>query len=105
MTTIRIHLPSGDLASRRLAIVERHKIETYLRDGVKVEVDLKEVESISESYSDELFGVLVAKHGISIVLNYLRIDNASTSALKSIATVMQRRKNEHYPFQGVKVAC
>ncbi|RDL25093.1 STAS-like domain-containing protein [Serratia fonticola] len=91
MTTVKIPLPSGDLASRRLAIAERQKIEFYLNDKVRVEVDLKGVESISESYSDELFGVLVAKLGLAAVLELLKVSNANNSALKSIATVMQRR--------------
>lgn len=95
MTTVRIPLPSGDLASRRLAIAERQKIELYLNDRVSVEVDLKNVESISESYSDELFGVLVAKLGLAAVLNLIKVSNANNSALKSIATVMQRRNNEY----------
>jgi len=96
MTTVKIPLPSGDLASRRLAIAERQKIEFYLNDKVRVEVDLKDVESISESYSDELFGVLVAKLGLTAVLELLKVSNANNSALKSIATVMQRRNNEHF---------
>jgi hypothetical protein len=95
MNTVKIPLPSGDLASRRLAIAERQKIEFYLNDKVRVEVDLKDVESISESYSDELFGVLVAKLGLAAVLDLLKVSNANNSALKSIATVMQRRNNEH----------
>ncbi|MFI8417713.1 STAS-like domain-containing protein [Serratia sp. NPDC078593] len=96
MTTVKIPLPSGDLASRRLAIAERQKIEFYLNDKVRVEVDLKDVESISESYSDELFGVLVAKLGLGVVLELLQVSNANNSALKSIATVMQRRNHEHF---------
>ncbi|ENQ3930725.1 STAS-like domain-containing protein [Salmonella enterica subsp. enterica serovar Newport] len=94
MTPVRIFLPAGDLASRHLAVAERQKIESYLNDKQKVEVDLKEVESISESYSDELFGVLVAKLGLVGVLNRLQVINANQTTLKSIAIVMHRRSLE-----------
>lgn len=94
MTGIKISLPGGDLASRHLAVAERQKIESYLNEKQKVEVDLKEVESISESYSDELFGVLVAKLGLAGVLSLLHVINANQTTLKSIAIVMHRRSLE-----------
>lgn len=94
MNKLNYKLPSGDLASRRLAIVERHKIEAYLIESKVVYLDLSDVESISESYADEIFGVLVVKHGINSVLNSIKLENASPAILKSVAKVIQRRKHE-----------
>ncbi|UCQ55696.1 STAS-like domain-containing protein [Edwardsiella tarda] len=94
MTIIEYKLPDGDLASRSLAIPQRHKIESLLREGKVVSLDLKGVFSISESYSDEIFGVLVVKLGAKKILSSLKIKNASPYILRSIAKVIQRRSNE-----------
>lgn len=94
MNTVDYRLPKGDLASRNLAIPQRLKIETLLQEGISINIDLAGVQSLSESYSDEIFGVLVVKHGKAKVLRSLKIINASPSILKSIAKVIQRRSNE-----------
>ncbi|EOY5367852.1 STAS-like domain-containing protein [Cronobacter turicensis] len=94
MKTINYKLPSGDLASRRLAITERHKLESHLNSGERVRLDLSNVLSLSESYSDEIFGVLVVKLGADKVLAGVKIENASPAILKSIAKVILRRSNE-----------
>lgn len=94
MNTVIHKLPEGDLASRNLAIPQRHKIELLLKQGNAINLDLSGVLSLSESYSDEIFGVLVVKHGQKKVLSSLRVSNASPSILKSIAKVIQRRSNE-----------
>ncbi|MFW0767233.1 STAS-like domain-containing protein [Trabulsiella odontotermitis] len=94
MNKIAYKLPEGDLASRNQAIPQRHKIELLIKEGNSVDLDLSGVFSISESYSDEIFGVLVVKFGVSKVLNQVKIRNASPSILRSIAKVIQRRSNE-----------
>jgi hypothetical protein len=93
MKSITISLPSSDLASRKLAIIERNKIERYLSNGsTKVRLNLSNVSSLSESYSDELFGVLVLKHGVDKVLDNIQLDGAKKHILLSIAKVINRRK-------------
>lgn len=94
MNTVIYKLPEGDLASRTQAIPQRHKIENLLIEGNTIKLDLSGVLSLSESYSDEIFGVLVVKHGPRKVLNNLKVLNASPAILKSIAKVIQRRSNE-----------
>ncbi|MDE9429652.1 STAS-like domain-containing protein [Xenorhabdus bovienii] len=91
MNKIVFHLPDGDLASRHLAINERGKLEPYIARSEKIYLDLSDVISISESYSDELFGILVVKYGFEHVLSSLKIENASRPILQSIAIVMKRR--------------
>lgn len=80
-----------DLASRSLAAQERTQIETLLASNEMVRVDLAKVASISESYADELFGVLVLKQGIEFVTQHLRIVNAADNVLRPIAVAMRRR--------------
>ncbi|AYG06913.1 DUF4325 domain-containing protein [Pseudomonas fluorescens] len=80
-----------DLASRSLAAQERATIESLLSTNDTVKVDLAKVSSISESYADELFGVLVLQRGLEYVTKHLRIVNAADSVLRPIAVAMKRR--------------
>jgi hypothetical protein len=80
-----------DLASRSLAAQERTQIENLLASNDMVQVDLGRVASISESYADELFGVLVLKRGLEFVTQHLRIVNAADNVLRPIAVAMKRR--------------
>ncbi len=112
MNKIAYKLPEGDLASRNQAIPQRHKIEVLLREGNFIDLDLSGVFSVSESYSDEIFGVLVVKFGITKVLSQVKVRNASPAILKSIAKVIQRRSNEvaskkaqSAGFDGAYAAC
>lgn len=80
-----------DLASRSVAAKDRAAIGEALSESQTIVVDLKNVASISESFADELFGVLVLEKGLAFVTRHLKIRNASESVLKSIAVAMQRR--------------
>ena len=94
MTEIVITLPSSDLASRRTAAVERHKIISQIQQGNQVSVDLINVESLSYSYADELFGVTVANKGLDWLVNNISIINARESVLRVVAEVVKLRLNE-----------
>lgn len=80
-----------DLASRSVAAKDRAAIDKVISEAETIVVDLKNVASISESFADELFGVLVLEKGLAFVTSHLKIKNASESVLKSIAVAMQRR--------------
>ncbi|MGU3905886.1 STAS-like domain-containing protein [Escherichia coli] len=84
MNKIAYKLPEGDLASRNQAIPQRHKIEGFIKEGYTVDLDLSGVYSISESYSDEIFGVLVVKFGVTKVLSQVKVRNAPPSILKKV---------------------
>lgn len=86
-------LPNGDLASRTLAVPFRQMIERAFSEDESstIELDLKAVQSISESYADELFGILVKEFGVETVLDRMKITNADDYVLESIASVIDRR--------------
>jgi hypothetical protein len=95
MKITTITFPPGSLASRSQAIIARQEIEGLLfADNTKLHIDLSEVDSISESYSDEVFGVLVLRHGSEHLFKCIQLDNAKQHILASIATVIQRRIKE-----------
>ncbi len=53
-----------DISSRLTGVNVRHAITQALADGVpRVRVDCAGVRTLSESFADEVFGVLVAEHG------------------------------------------
>lgn len=92
-TILRYELPKGFLASRKLAIPHRDHIEQALNNSkiMQIEIDLSGVDSISESYADEIFGVLVEEFGCDAILNKIQIKNAKEYVLENIAIVIDRR--------------
>tara|TARA_Y100000815_G_C13330690_1_gene495842 strand:- start:1033 stop:1320 length:288 start_codon:yes stop_codon:yes gene_type:complete len=83
-----------DLASRQLGADERRRLEAVLAEQGAVQIDLGNVESISESFADELFGILVRDKGLDFVTACVKITHASESALRSIAIAMHRRSSQ-----------
>jgi anti-anti-sigma regulatory factor len=88
-------IPAGqDLASRKSAQLLRTQAEVAIRAGKTVIIDLTSVASMSESYADELFAVLVEENGLewfSTNIKVLHESEQSDSVLRSIATAIRRR--------------
>lgn len=82
----------SDLASRSLASKERNALLHKLNRHDDVVVDLADVQSISESFADELFGVLVLEKGFDFVIKHVKVVNAADDVLRSIAVAMKRRR-------------
>ncbi len=84
-------LSGSDLASRRIAAVDREDfVNRYWGEG-SVVIDLSAVQSVSESYADEFFGVLVLRFGLAAVLSKVKIANARETVLRAVANSMRRR--------------
>lgn len=84
----------SDLASRVSARNLRNNVEQAISNGKLAVVDLTEVISISESYADELFAVLVEQHGLEWFANNVKVLHQapnSDNVLHSIATAIRRR--------------
>tara|TARA_R110002049_G_scaffold309186_1_gene518210 strand:- start:24382 stop:24681 length:300 start_codon:yes stop_codon:yes gene_type:complete len=90
-----IHIIQTDLASRSLAIPVRQRVSALIAEGKLVTIDLICVKSISASYADEMFGVLVRDFGLELVTSQLNIINASDAVLKSIAEAMYVRSQKN----------
>ena len=87
-------IESTDLASRSSAAKVRSSVEqTAALEGTAL-VDLSAVISISEAYADELFGVLVARHGLDWFADHVRLHGATPAVLSSIAGAVKLRLEE-----------
>lgn len=87
--------PAGtDLASRQSAALLRSNIDSILANGDKAVLDLSHVESISESYADELFGVLVLEHGLAVFAETVSVRGATSSVLRRVAGAIRERSAE-----------
>ena len=91
METIQICPIGSDLASRRSAAQLRHDSEELLDQNERVVFDLSKVESVSESYADELFGVLALSTGTEKFFGSVAIRGASRIVLEQIAKAIQVR--------------
>lgn len=94
MTDATIKLPGTDLASRQTAATVRYNVASVVSSGNKVVVDLSDIESLSYSYADELFGVIAATQGFEWLVENVKIANAKEHVLRVIAEVISRRLKE-----------
>lgn len=88
-----IKFNTTDLASRNIARGFRTNIENELRQGQMVEIDLENVLSISDSFGDELFGILALELGLEDFGRKVKLRNARTSIIRSIAETIKVRLN------------
>ena len=86
-----IIIADTDLASRQAAAELRAQIEQLVLSGNKVSIDLSAVLSISESYADELFGVLALRYGLEWLTNYVAIRHPSSFVFRAIASAIRQR--------------
>lgn len=89
---ISVICPVGtDLASRRSAALLRASVNELLDNNVVVKIDLSNVQSISESYADELFGILVLEHGLGFFANNVSIECNEHGVLKYVVKAIKER--------------
>lgn len=91
MNAITITLAETDLASRHAAARVRVPVEAHALAGGLVTIDLGKVLSLSESYADELFGVLVARHGLEWFAEHIALAGASPIVFRAIALAIRHR--------------
>ena len=87
---IRITIDCPDLSSRRAAAIQRAELLDAVQEGL-VLLDLTAVESISDSYADELFGVIAAVNGLDWLGKHVKIAGAKEPILRDIAVAVKRR--------------
>lgn len=80
-----------DLASRQAAARLRADIERRAGRGERVILDFAVVESLSESYADELLGVLAARYGLDWLAQRVQPRNARASVSRAIAAAIRYR--------------
>lgn len=88
--TFNLYELGGFLASRKSAASLRANIEAELRSGTVV-MNLAGVESLSESFADELFGVLAQEYSFEGLFSRLKIVDASDSVVASIVQAIRYR--------------
>lgn len=94
MNDLFISVPFTDLASRRAAAELRSEISEAVRAGSTVYIDLSKVQSLSESYADELFGILAVELGLERLFANVKPKAANTQVTKSIVFAIKRRIDE-----------
>lgn len=94
MSNSFITLAGPALASRSTAAPVREQLLADIHRQGHVVVDLQKVDSISESYADELFGVLVQEYGLEWFLDHIELRNADEYVLRSVAVALRRRSTK-----------
>ena len=99
MFTYSIKIADTDLASRQAAAELRAQIVQYVLSGnnKKVSLDLSGVLSISESYADELFGILAVRYGLDWFSDNVVLHNSSPFVFRAIASAIRQRLRSQSP--------
>jgi hypothetical protein len=91
MNNQQIQICSTDPASRFSGAEYRQTAEAILAVHGRVEIDVSDVLSLSDSFADELFGVLAGERGLCWFLEHVKVSGASEPVLRAIATAVSRR--------------
>ena len=91
MNTYQIKIADSDLASRQGAAELRAQIEDRVSVGGKISLDLGDVFSVSESYADELFGVLALRYGLEWLSEHVGLHNLNPFVFRAIASAIRQR--------------
>ncbi len=95
MTTILVGSHCGtDLSSRHCAAELRRSVESYVEHGDVVNLDFADVRSISSSFADELFGILVGRHGEQWFREHVRVGGLSTLSRRVVLEAVATRVPE-----------
>jgi len=94
MKNVNYTFEFSDLASRSGAAQVRAQIEDAASRGEVTRLDFERVLSVSESYADELFGVLVKRHGLEWLLDNVTIENTREQVLIAIVRAIRTRIEE-----------
>ena len=73
-----------DLSSRHRAADLRLTVELRCAAGDLVVIDLNQVRSVSHSFADELFAVLVSEHGDEWFRSHVKVENATPAVRLTI---------------------
>lgn len=91
MNKLLIKINNTDLASRTAARKLRLQMLESLSPNSMVSLDLSSVESVSDSFADELFGVLSAKLGLEEFFARVSVVGAKESVSRAIAVNIRNR--------------
>lgn len=95
MRDYQIIIEHSDLASRQAAAQLRIQVENLAQNRHTVQIDFRNVFSISESYADELFGVLAIKKNLDWLTTNVSISHANEATFRSIANAIRQRLSEN----------
>ncbi|GAA6136114.1 hypothetical protein NBRC116188_29040 [Oceaniserpentilla sp. 4NH20-0058] len=95
---IKISFENNDLASRSTAAAKREQVMPYLKANSVVSFEFKNVESISASYADELFGILTETFGLTAVSDRIKLINCNDFCAKEVAEAIFRRAEQEQPL-------
>lgn len=92
-----IKIADTDLASRQAAAALRAQIVQHALAGEKVSIDLSAVLSISESYADELFGILALRYGLDWFSDNVVLHHPNPFVFRAIASAIRQRLKSQSP--------
>ena len=88
---IELRLRGTDLSGRSLAREIRARAVAAVASGESIELDFAGVRCASDSFLDELFGVLIQQKGKGWFNANVRVSNLDPATLRELLAVVQQR--------------
>jgi len=107
MTAINLAKRFGtDISSRRTASILRAELVSMIANGGgPIELDFAKVESVSDSFLDELVGVTVKQFGTHWFRENIRVTNLTADDRASLLQIINRRLHETKPALVCREPC
>lgn len=78
------HMYGTDLSSTKLASELRHSVLEEINLGFNVEIDFKDVRSITNGWGRNLIGVIAKERGSDFVKNHILLTNMNKGVRKTL---------------------
>lgn len=80
-----------DLSSRAVGVTVRNAIDALAKHQIRVIVDCSDVRTLSESFADEVFGILIYNNGKSWFKERISVIGLTESTRNSILRAVEER--------------
>lgn len=88
--------PNNDfLSSREKGLVLRNEMLSKLDNAEKINLDFSGFDVITQSFTDELIGVLVREHGADFIRNHFEVSNAGSEIRAMLNLVVSYSAKQH----------
>ena len=86
---------SNFAGSRQNGVKVREEILTKLKDGNGVTLDFVDIDLITQSFGDEVLGILTRMHGIEFIKENIRVHNANNE-IKSVLNYVVKYSQKYF---------
>lgn len=89
------------LSSRESGLILRNEMLANLEKAEKINLDFSGFDVITQSFTDELIGVLVRERGANFIREHFEVSNAGNEIKSMLNLVVSYSAKQHKPLESV----